>query len=145
MAESAQTGKGSGESRHGDESAPPTLVEGEAPSNRSGDLPRPVEREQAAQSHTARSEQKKEPASPRPKEPSFPKENDTHTQPSLSALSDRPPASLDIRRLWRIEEQFDRHDARIRLLEKELTKTRMLAVFSLSLIALFALFWLARG
>lgn len=73
------------------------------------------------------------------------KDNDTHTQPSLSALSDRPPQSLDIRRMWRIEEQFDKHDARIRLLEKELTKTRMLAVFALVLLGLFALVWLVRG
>jgi len=131
----------------GDDSGPPTLVEGEAP-----ERPRAAPKENTA---PKKSEVSEEPTSrivaegsprPQPEVDVIPfKDSDTHTQPSLSALSDRPPQSLDIRRMWRIEEQFDKHDARIRLLEKELTKTRMLAVFALVLIGLFALVWLVRG
>lgn len=140
MGEGAQTGKGSGQSAQGDDSAPPTLVEGEFPPGERG--PVPLEGPEApARSQAPRAEQLLEVSSPHPE----PSSGDTHTQPSLSAQSERPPASLDIRRLWRIEEQFDRHDARIRLLEKELAKTRMLAIFALTLGAILVVVVLVRG
>lgn len=46
---------------------------------------------------------------------------DPHTtQPSMPAYGEPPPTSFDWQRLWRMEDRFDRQDARIRLLEKKL-------------------------
>ncbi len=140
-------GEVKGVTNQGDDSGPPTLVEGEAP-GRLAPAPKegaPSKDNKASEKPASRNVPE---ATPRPQAEGdvIPfKDSDTHTQPSLSALSDRPPQSLDIRRMWRIEEQFDKHDARIRLLEKELTKTRMLAIFALILVGLFVLVWLVRG
>lgn len=142
MTTSKQPGQDEKQSARADESAPPTLIEGEKPAVAWQSSKPPLDKEDTTRSQPLPA---RAPTLPQSNPPIF-KDNDTHTQPSLSALSeDRPVQSLDIRRMWRIEEQFDRHDARIRLLEKELTKTRMLTHFALALLALFALVWLVRG
>jgi hypothetical protein len=60
----------------------------------------------------------------------------TGTQPSMPAFAEPPASSRDLRRIWHVDEQFHRQDARIRLLEKEIQSTRRLVFALLGLTAL---------
>jgi hypothetical protein len=57
----------------------------------------------------------------------------TGTQPSMPAFAETPTSSRDLRRMWHVDEQFHRQDARIRLLEKEIVDARRLALVGIVL------------
>lgn len=72
--------------------------------------------------------------SSQPERPLFPGHGFvTGTQPSMPAFAEPPSTGRDLRRMWHIDEQLHRQDARMRLLEKELAKSRKIAIVALGL------------